>query len=231
MQINRRSDRQGRKFPLGTILGGLISTAYLTGTLSAQAQETFGNEGIQFDVDTIVEFEFVSSHGAYQSTFGVVDLDTGQKTPLVVEAKSSDIPQDVTQPSNFQKNNGAGAGGDFEGSPGQAVPTPLTEFEFKANKRYAFYLESTYNGRPAGILYSTDTQNPTGTQKAQFEGGLSDLSNGGSLVRWDDTGAVLVKPGAQDTDFDDFVVRSGGNLACPFNKKISSKLSRGTNCS
>lgn len=227
MQINRRSDRPGREILIGTILGGLLSSASsLIISLPAYAEEVFGNQGIQFEVDTIVEFEFVGSHGAYQSTFGVVDLDTKEKTPLVVEAKSSDSPQDVTKPSNFQKTNGEGS--DFDGSPGETVPSPLTEFEFKANKRYAFYLESTYNDRPAGIVYSTDAQNPTGTQRAQFEGDLSSLANGGSLIRWDDTGSVLVKPQAQDTDFDDFVVRSGGKLACRFNNKVSSTSRRGS---
>ncbi len=212
------------------ILGGSVSiTTYFGGILPAQAQEMFGNEGIQFNVDTIIEFEFVSSHGAYQSTFGVIDLDTGQKTPLFNEAKASDIPQNINQPSNFQRNNGEG--GDFEGSAGQAVPTPLTEFEFEANKRYAFYLESIYNDKPTGLFFSVDAQNPTRTQRAQFEGGVSGLSNGGTLIRWDDTGSVLVKPRDQDTDFDDFIVRSGGNLACPFSKKVSSRSFRGENCS
>jgi len=231
MDIKRqivKGNSSGVKTLVQAILGGLASTSiYLLGTFPAQAQERFGNDGIQFDEDTIVEFEYVSSHGAYQSTFGVIDLDTGVKTPLIAEVKPSDTPEDVTKPSDYKKNNGAG--GDFEGTPGNAVPNPLAEFEFKANKRYAFYLESTYNGKPAGIFYSVDTQNSVRRQRARFEGSLSNLPNGGTLLRWDDTGTLLVKPGREDTDFDDFIVRSGGNLACPFNTRTS-KVSNKATC-
>ncbi len=226
-QIVSQGNSSGVKTLVRAILGGLVSTSiYLLGTLAAQAQENFGSEGIQFDEDTIVEFEYVSSHGAYQSTFGVIDLDTGVKTPLIAEVKPSDTPQDINKPSDYKKNNGAG--GDFEGTPGNAVPKPLAEFEFKANKKYAFYLESTYNGRPAGIFYSVDAQNSVRRKRAQFEGGLSSLSDGGTLLRWDDTGTLLVKPGREDTDFDDFIVRSGGNLACPFNARTSKASSKAT---
>ncbi|HEY9604411.1 MAG TPA: hypothetical protein V6C85_22535, partial [Allocoleopsis sp.] len=69
-----------------------IASLSATGLLStfpkpAQAVDQFDTNGIQFDVDTIVEFEFVQSHGAYQSTFGVIDLDTREKTPLISEVK------------------------------------------------------------------------------------------------------------------------------------------------
>ena len=50
-------------------------------TPSAIAENYFGNNNIQFDQDTTIEFEFIESHGAYQSTFGVIDLDSCQTQP------------------------------------------------------------------------------------------------------------------------------------------------------
>jgi hypothetical protein len=209
--------------PLAAIAS--LSTTGLLSTFSkpAQAVDQFDSNGIQFDVDTIVEFEFVQSHGAYQSTFGVVNLDTNEKTPLIAEARPADTFQDVTRPSQYRPE-GELDPGDFTGTPGNAVPQPLAEFEFKANTRYAFYLESTYNGRPAGIVYSTANLNRGGNQRAKFNGNFTGLGNGGTINLWDDTGSVLVTPDTQDTDYNDFVVRAGGHLACPWaNSKQNSK--------
>lgn len=179
----------------------------------AQAAEQFSTKGIQFDADTIVEFEFVESHGAYQSTFGVLNLETGEKTPLLAEVKPSDNFQNVSTPSDYRRTPSKD---DFTGTPGNTVPQALAEFYFKANNRYVFYLESSYKGRPAGIVYSTNSQNLGGNQQAKFEGEISGLANGGTITLWDDTGSVLVKPNQNDADFNDFVVRAGGHLACPY---------------
>lgn len=177
-------------------------TVGITGftTSAAQAQDAFGNTGITFAVDTVIEFEFLESDGVYQSTFGVVNLRTGQQTPLIREVKPGDDPLQ----------------GNFRGTPGNTVPDPVAEFQFQANTPYAFYLESTYNGQPAGILYSTNARNPNSRQQALFDGDLADLAEGGVLLRWDDTGSVLVDQPEQDRDFDDFIMRAGGHLACPF---------------
>lgn len=201
------------------IAGGLFGT-FSTPILAA---ETFDNTGIQFDVDTVVEFEFVKSQGAYQSTFGVINLDNGEKTPLIVETKPSDIPQDVTRPSNFQDDSGPASNDDFLGTPGNTVTQPLAEFQFQANTRYAFYLESLYNGRSVGILYSTNAQNSSNRQGVRFAGDVAGLNSGGTVIHWDDTGSVLVRDDQQDMDFDDFIVRSGGRLACPYEGNVSSK--------
>ncbi len=200
------------KFLWGVFLGGMATLV----ASPSQAQEIFGNTGIQFDVDTVIEFEFVESNGAYQSTFGVIDLTNGQKTPLLIEVKPSDIAQDVSRPSTYTDDTGSTNRRDFIGTPGNTVPQPLAEFEFKANRNYAFYLESTLNGRPAGILYSTNSQNPGTNQQTVFEGGLPALASGGTLIRWDDTGSVLVRQELEDRDFDDFVIRAGGHIPCPY---------------
>lgn len=223
--------------PVGLLTAGIVSSF----TISVKAQEVFGNNGIRFDADTIVEFEFVESHGAYRASFGVINLDTGEKTPLLVEVKASDLSEDVNNPSTG--TNDAGRQNDFLGSPGNAVPNPLAEFIFKANNRYAFYLESTYNGRPAGILYSVNSANPGNNQQVQFQGNITNLGTGGILIRWDDTGSVLVRTDKEDRDFDDFIVRSGGRIACPYERdpniqqqsqlkqyKIASNLDESTSC-
>jgi hypothetical protein len=227
MQRKNRSNRapsQILRRAIGLSAIASLQIVGLLGTFSrpAQAADQFDTNGIRFDVDTIVEFEFVQSHGAYQSTFGVINLNTGEKTPLLAEVKPSDRPQDVNRPTKYRGPNGELDPTDFTGTPGNTVPQPLAEFTFKANTQYAFYLESTYNGRPAGIVYSTNAQNLGGNQQAKLEGELSGLANGGTITLWDDTGSVLVKPNRQDTDYNDFVVRAGGHLACPYANKVSS---------
>jgi hypothetical protein len=184
-----------------------------------QAQEQFDTDAIAFEVDTVVEFEFLESNGLYQSTFGVINLETGERTPLIAEIKPSDALQSVNLPSNFQDYPNFQSQYDSLGTPGNAVPEPLAEFEFKANTPYAFYLESFYNGHSAGVVYSTSGQNLGGSDRIVFEGNTLEgnivaLGNGGVVLRWDDTGSLLVQPAEEDRDFDDFIVRAGGHLDC-----------------
>lgn len=194
---------------LATLLGGLLAAP-------AHAQEIFDGNGVQFDVDTVVEFEFLESHGAYQSTFGVVNLQTGEKTPLIQEIKSSDTPQNTEVPSNYQDDIGRTS--DFLGSVGNTVTQPLAEFNFKANTLYAFYLESFLNGKSEQTFYSVDSRNPNNTQRIKFDSAIDRLGTGGVMLNWDDTGSLLVMVPDEDRDFDDFLVRAGGNLACLYNQ-------------
>lgn len=233
MVRKRRGNRAGFHL-IGVIRLSVIALLNAAGFLSTvsrpvQAIEQFGNSGIEFDVDTIVEFQFVGSQGAYQSTFGVINLDTGEKIPLLYEVKPSDNPQNVNTPTDYRQSALRSSTSlsvskpDFVGTGNNTVPQPLVDFEFKANTRYAFYLESNYNGRPAGILYSKDIQNPGNSQQVKFQGELSTLENGGVVLLWDDTGSVLVKPSQEDRDFNDFIVRAGGHLACPYQSNVNNK--------
>ncbi len=227
----------------------LISIGISLGTVgcivpSAIAENYFGNDNIQFDQDTTIEFEFIESHGAYQSTFGVIDLDSCQtqpggeiifnscdRTALLVEAKASDAQDTVARSSSYEDSlSNQSAELDFIGTPGNAVPRPMSEFKFIGGKRYAFYLESSFNGEFAGVVYSTAVLNSQGNIQAIFEEGsiataqmisrqnvpdtsvnqYQALINGGVLIRFDDTGSQLVKTDYQDVDFDDFVVGIGG---------------------
>jgi hypothetical protein len=229
---------------LGLSLGtfGLLSTWSQS---VAATEDYFGNKGIQFQKDTIVEFEFIESHGAYQSTFGVIDLDSCQadaagvvlfescaKTPLLKEVKPSDTNETVYRRSTYETNTGEKDQEDFLGTPGNAVIEPKAEFLFKAEKKYAFYLESQFNGKSAGIVYSTDLLNSQGNKQALFdredlstvevaqrrntanENQFPALIDGGVFIHLDDTGSTLVQKNNEDIDFDDFVVGVGGGYDC-----------------
>lgn len=231
-----------------SVLGALGLLNVLS--LPAAAQDIVGNQGIRFDEDTIVELEFIESHGAYQSTFGVINLDscqaepsgviifdTCEKTPLLSEAKPSDTYQSVYRRSTYETDSQHSRSEDFLGTPGNTVPEPNAEFLFEAGKRYAFYLESQFDGKPAGIVYTTDLFNSRGNRQALFnEEALTTeevakrrnnpayrnkfeaLVEGGLLINLDDTGSKLVKTDLEDADFDDFIVGVGGGYACEYPK-------------
>ncbi len=195
---------------VATVIGSLASTV----PMMAIAQEQFDNTVVRFNVDTIVEFEFLESNNAYQSTFGVIDLSTGERFPLIEEVIPSDMAQPLNVPSDYEDDTGFNIRDDFPGTPGNTVPNPFAEFMFEANKPYAFYLESVFNGRPAGIVYSTNAENPNLEQQARFENNIEALAAGSVIIRLDDTGSLLVNTNQQDRDLDDFVVRAGGYLDC-----------------
>ncbi len=221
-------------------------------SLPATAKDIISNKGIKFDKDTIVEFEFIESHGAYQSTFGVINLDSCQtdasgvimfdsctKTPLLKEVKPADTYDTVYRRSTYETDlSTKNRNSDFLGTPGNAVPEAMAEFLFEAQKRYAFYLESQFNGRPTGIVYTTDFLNSKGNRQALFnaegltkeeiarrrntssfdENQFDSLVDGGVLLNFDDTGSTLVRESLQDTDFDDFIVGVGGGYTCNYPK-------------
>jgi hypothetical protein len=201
------------------ILGAFSSEAQAQTTVPIQveSQEFFGNNGISFGIDTVVQFEFIRSFGAYQSVFGIRNEDTGEEVNLIGEVKPSDLSsleyeQALNNPSDGQTDNA----NDFPGTRGNAVPLPrIAEFTFKAGNRYSFYLKSQFRGSDAGILYSTDMKNPTGTRQAKFVGDFSALSSGtGVFIRWDDTNSKIPRVNKNDGDFDDFIVRAGGYQEC-----------------
>jgi hypothetical protein len=183
-------------------LGTIAAAAVVTFSQSAKAVEDFNNNFVRFEKDTAVEFEFTESRGAYQSTFGVINLVTGEKTPLLAEVKASDDPS-LTSPRSR----------DFLGTPGNTVPQPLAEFTFKAGQPYAFYLDNTYQGRDAGTVYSSNNRNIGGQLQSRV-GDISGLSNQGLRIEWEDTvpsGGVLAR--RNDADYNDFSVIAGGNAS------------------
>ena len=147
----------------------------------------------------------------------------------------------MTRRSTYEDNL-SGANYDFVGTPGNAVPQPMAEFTFESGKRYAFYLESYFDGRSAGVVYSVDLLNIKNNRQALFNEEIPTqlatrrnvpdsqinqfpaLVEGGLLLRFDDTGSALVKDDYQDVDFDDFVVGIGGYQGCIYPEEQSDFL-------
>lgn len=212
-QIKRRSDRAaGFKWLMGAMALGLLSS--LAGPV--KAQESFGNQVIEFPVDTTVEFEFKESHGALKSTLGIINLDTGQPVKeLFREVKFYDEEGTGTRQTRPSTGNSIGTRLDYVGTvEGGTVPNRFSEFTFKANTRYAFYLESvSATGQTRRTVVSTSTT------AALFNGTLDSGEHSGivgSQVAWDDDGLPEAK--RKDDDFDDFVIEAGGYLVtvpCP----------------
>lgn len=207
---------------IGVVISGVFSVfsspaqAQIRETPKLQSQELFGNSGIFFTIDTLMQFKFVRSYGAYQSVFGIRNETTGEETDLIGESKPSDLTksqfeQALNQPSDGLTDNP----NDFQGTLGNAVPLPGTaQFTFKAGNRYSFYLKSKFRGKNVGVVYSTDVKNISGNRQAKFAGGFSELANGGVLIRWDDTNSKIPRVYRNDNDFDDFIVRAGGHEIC-----------------
>jgi hypothetical protein len=190
------------KFKSGVAIGLIAATSVVFGT-PVRAADEISNNALSFDVETAIEFEFIESHGSYKATFGVVDLNTGEKTALIKEDKPSD--------SDEREVNKAT---DFIGTPGNAVSQPKNAFTFKANTPYTFYLESrTGTGRVASMVYSVNTRNADGGQQAQLDKGFEGLSKDGVKISWDDKATA---PGQERTaiDFNDFIVIAGGGCDC-----------------
>ncbi|MFB2918892.1 MULTISPECIES: hypothetical protein [Aerosakkonema] len=215
MQKKGKSDRAaGVQLLMGAIAAGLIGIF----SMPVKAQ-SIPSQGVQFNEDTLIEFEFRESHGYYKSTFGVINLRTRQMTDLIAEVKPFDDFSDTSDLNNpSRRTDDTGTPRDFLGTPGNSVPDPIRRFTFQANTPYAFYLKVFRpNNTLVTTLYSTrfEQLGSTDADSAQSEGGLSDGKVGdrtGVRVSWDDTG--LPKPG-RDRDYDDFIVEAGGFLVPP----------------
>lgn len=199
----------GISWLMGAIAAGLVSSF----AAPAQAEDMFDNRAIQFPEDTIVEFEFIGSHGSYQAAFGIRNETTGEETVLFREVKPYDaFGTGQTQVRTGGQNN-LGTSFDFPGTiAGGTVLNQFSEFTFQANNRYVFFLESVSpTGQTRRSILSTQNF-------ARFFGSLDGGRSGditGTRVAWEDGGRVEVGP---DEDFDDFVIEAGGYLIdfnCP----------------
>jgi len=166
-----------------TLYGLAVTVATLTATSflsSAQAAVlSFGNSGLRFDQDTPLNFTFISSQGAYQSSLSAEGGTAPAPTLLFREIRPSD---------NGETNDWFGSFGNAVTSPSGANPVPFT---FRANVLYNLLLDSGANG-------TVSSSSPT---NARFSGS-DPFAPGGVTVRFDDGGA------GPDGDFNDFVVRA-----------------------
>jgi hypothetical protein len=202
---NKRNQAMNTK-----LLSALTATAAVTALLGAGSPAqafSFGTNGITFTKNTDVMFNFKESHGGYTSSLGIYEVNGSAKSlvsTLFSETKSSD---------NGDQNEWKGSLGNTVLGSGSAV------FTFLANQVYTLGLNSG-NG---GTVYSTSALN-AGSQQAVFGGasslsnalgkettnvfqaagsytdGTASLSNGGTLISFDDRG------GGNDADFQDFTV-------------------------
>lgn len=161
----------------------------LPGFSAEAAALKFDGTGILFDKDTTVEFSFISSQGAFQSSIGVVlasDPTTTLSTLLAENPPGYDEP--VT--------------GDFAGTCGITISLPCTaSFTFLAGQDYSLVLDSGLDGK----VYSTDALNTLGPQ-AIFSG--TDIF-AGLTVGFEDS------PSPAGGDFNDFQIGAIATAAVP----------------
>ena len=178
-----------RKLLIGC--GAIATTVFGSLVQSASAAEQFTNQTVQFDRDTIIEFQFLGSNNAAQSTFGVLNLATGEKVPLISEARAQDRP-----------------GKNSVGTAGKAVRKPFAEYTFKSGTPYTLYLESTAKGKGTTTVYSAPDRNG-GAQLAKFDNESTALGTQGVKIGWNDGLA------GKGSDFNQFLVIAGGGIGCP----------------
>jgi hypothetical protein len=171
--------------------GAIATAAFGTMVQSASAAEEFNNKTVQFDRDTIVEFQFLSSNNSAQSTFGVLNLATNEKTPLISEARAQDKP-----------------GKNYMGTAGKSVRKPFAEFTFKSGTPYTLYLESTVKNKGTTTVYSVPDKNG-GSQLAKFDNDATSLGTQGVKIGWNDGIS------GKGSDFNQFLVIAGGGVGCP----------------
>lgn len=190
------------------------ATAMLSVSAPAQAF-TFGNSGIKFANDTLVNFTFNQSFGSFQSTLKVFEV-AGTK---VSEAKNGSLFSET-----MRSDKGST---DWKGTFGKAVTygdakkvanTPATvSFKFLANKVYTLGLVSLGWSGNAPTVYSTNSLNPWGgSQQTVFgsQGGVEGKKLNGyeKLTSANPfAGPVALSfedtiGGASDKDFNDFSV-------------------------
>jgi hypothetical protein len=130
------------------------ATAMISGFATPAEAFSFGNSGIKFDADTVVNFSFVESHGAYTSAVHIFE--------------ASNLKQSVAKLFWETKQSDNGGSNEWKGSFGNAVTSASglnsASFTFKAGVEYTLGLLSGKNG----TVYSTDSLNKTGTQQAVF---------------------------------------------------------------
>jgi hypothetical protein len=198
-------------------LSALTATAAATALFGAAAPAhafSFGTNGLQFENDTEVTFEFKQTYGLFTSSLGVYGVSGGTPTllkTLFSEVKASDSAAD-----------------NFKGTLGNTVlGSGVETFTFMANQIYTLGLKSVVGDSDRGTVFSTSALNVKsgGSQQALFfnpNGLLPQIVNaednasfagnpanftsgdtlftGGTAISFDDRGNV------NDTDFQDFTV-------------------------
>lgn len=110
-----------------------FSTPALAASLTPS---NFGVNGIKFDTNTTVQFDFLESHGMWQTALGVYRKDSSLAGTLFTEDLRGSDPG-----SNDSKN-------DWKGTCGLSVSNCTTTFDFLAGVEYKFGLRRYNPARP-----------------------------------------------------------------------------------
>jgi hypothetical protein len=200
----------------------IFLTALAASTISAMPAQaaSFGNEGIIFDEDTTVTFDFLQSNGYWQAEFGVKNLGTGEENILLFE--------------DFRADYAAGHTVDSEnlGTAGISVLDTEASFTFLADQEYSLFLKN-FDSNADKYVYQYSTTANNGSWLSQGTGGGAngdgtftisdndfDSSLNGEVVNGQ-IRALFQESGANsaniffednttwgDNDFDDFVVQA-----------------------
>ena len=192
------------------IIGITAATATAMLGVAAPANAfNFGTNGISFETNQEVKFNFSSSNGAFQSTLKIFEVLTSGAVQSVDNGDNGVVLEETRGSDNGSRNG-------YRATLGNAVQMVNNTFTFLANRVYTLGLVSTYNGNNAGTVYTTSSLNYTGLQRAAFgstggqEGkalpGLASLQAGNPF-----SGPVAIafediKWASADGDFNDFVV-------------------------
>jgi len=196
---------------LSAVTATAAATALFGATAPAQAA-SFGTGGISFAQNTEILFTFGETHGQYQSTLGIFEVNQqgNRSIPTLVQSLFSET-----------KRSDNGAANEYRGTLGNTVLGPgKVSFTFLANKIYTLGLDS---GGYNSLVFSTSALNRGSSQQAvfgdlslgnaldldrtsrfqaagQYTNGLPAVFNGGAVISFDDRG------NSNDKDFQDFTV-------------------------
>ncbi len=195
-----------KKTLLVSITAATATATAMLGLAGPAHAFTFGTNGISFDTNQEVKFNFSSSNGAFQSTLKIFEvLSSG----AVQSANNGLLFEEVKASDNGSKKG-------YEATLGNAVQMVNDTFTFLAGKVYALGLASTYNGQDAGIVYTTSSLNRSGLQRSLFGStggeeakafaGASSFQIGNPFAGPVAIAFEDVKWAAADGDFNDFVV-------------------------
>ncbi|MCT7986778.1 DUF4114 domain-containing protein [Laspinema sp. D6] len=119
---------------------------------------TFGTNGISFETDQQVKFNFVHSYGAYQSTLKIFEVLSNGSLQAV---ENGVLFQEVKASDNKKANN-------YQSTLGNAMQMVNDTFTFVANKVYTLGLLSKYGEKTVGSSFSSSQFNANNSQRAVF---------------------------------------------------------------
>ncbi len=187
----------------------VAATAMLSMTAPANAATIkFGTDGILFDKDTEITFNFISSKGAAKSSLGIYNNSKQLLTTLFAESRMTDVGNESDKK-------------EWLGTASNLIGAATVKFKFLANQIYTLGLSGVLpHGANMDNVYSTSSLNSGGLQKTVFgsAGGTEKVNytataatktntslalnpaNGPMLISFED------KTWKPDSDFNDFTV-------------------------